>query len=158
MNLNDRGQVVDAIWRSIPDQFPFTELDEHIVMPNHFHGIFHIVGAALGGAHVGISDAKQKGHPQGVPLPTFGAIMGAFKSMTTDEYIRGVKILGWPRFARKLWQKNFYEHIIRNDDELNKIREYLRQNPLRWTSDRYNPESGIIVVDEEGRAIPWDES
>jgi REP-associated tyrosine transposase len=182
MNLNDQGLVVDAVWQSIPCQFATVELDEYIVMPNHFHGIFHIVekpmahvgaplvgarkqrvGAPLVGAlpdHDRVVDASnKKGRAQGPPLrPTVGAIVGAFKSLSTDEYIRGVKKLGWPRFARKLWQKNFYEHIIRDDDELNKIREYVRQNPLMWTCDRYNPERGIIVIDEEGRAIPWDES
>lgn len=165
MNPNVAGQIVDAAWQSIPSQFPCTELDEHIVMPNHFHGILRIVetpaahvGAPFVGARVG-SNPQRKGHPQGVPLrPTFGAIVGAFKSMTTNDYIRGVNESGWPRFACKLWQKNFFEHIIRDADELNKIREYIRQNPLRWACDRYNPEKGIIVIDEEGRAIPWDES
>jgi REP element-mobilizing transposase RayT len=166
VDTNERLQMVDAVWKSIPMQFTATELDEHIVMPNHFHGIFHIVekphalafaGAPLVGAPV-VNASIKKGHPQGVPLPTMSAIVGAFKSITTDEYIRGVKEAGWPRFVRKLWQKNFYEHIIRNDDELNKIRDYIRQNPLMWTCDRYNPERGIIVIDEDDRAIPWEES
>ena len=52
----------------------------------------------------------------------------------------------------------FYEHIIRNETELNKIRDYIRRNPLMWEGDRYNPEWTFLVIDEEGRAVPWDES
>ena len=58
--------------------------------------------------------------------------------MTTNEYIRGVKQLGWPRFDGRLWQRNYYEHIIRGDDELNLVREYIVNNPLQWESDREN--------------------
>ena len=59
--------------------------------------------------------------------------------MTTNEYIRGVKISGWPPFAGKLWQRNYYEHIIRNEESLNRIREYIANNPLQWELDRENP-------------------
>ncbi|MGB9853103.1 MAG: transposase, partial [Candidatus Kapaibacteriota bacterium] len=58
-----------------------------------------------------------------------------FKTMTTNEYIRNVKNNGWEPFDKKLWQRNYYEHIIRNEKELNKIREYIINNPLNWTSD-----------------------
>ena len=165
MNPNDAGQIVDAVWRSIPSQFASTELDKHVVMPNHFHGILRIVetptahvGAPLMGAPI-TATRNEKGQARGLPLrPSLGAILGAFKSKTTDEYIRGVKEATWPRFSRKLWQRNLYEHIIRNDNELNRIREYIRQNPMRWACDRYNTERGIIMIDGEGRAISWDES
>ena len=70
------------------------------------------------------------------PLPT---IVQWFKTMTTNEYIRGVKTLGWLSFPRRLWQRNYYEHIIRNEGTLNAIREYIANNPLRWELDRYNP-------------------
>jgi len=59
--------------------------------------------------------------------------------MTTNEYIRGVKTSQWPPFAGKLWQRNYYEHIIRNGQSLNRIREYIAQNPLRWHLDPENP-------------------
>lgn len=109
-------------------------------MPNHFHGVIHILGTPLVGA------------------PTLGEIMGALKSITTDEYICGVRELDWPRFKGKFWQRNFYEHIVRDDAELERIRDYIRRNPLMWTCDRYNPERTVLVVDENGDAIPWDES
>ena len=58
--------------------------------------------------------------------------------MTTNEYIRGVKGLGWTPFQRRFWQRNYYEHVIRNEDSLNRIREYIVNNPLRWHLDREN--------------------
>ena len=60
-----------------------------------------------------------------------------FKTMTTNEYIRNVKQNNWPVFNGSLWQRNYYEHIIRNEEELNKIREYIRNNPLNWQIDDY---------------------
>ncbi len=59
--------------------------------------------------------------------------------MTTNEYIRGVKQSGWPPFNGRLWQRNYYEHIIRNDESLNRIRQYIADNPRRWAFDRENP-------------------
>jgi putative transposase len=66
-------------------------------------------------------------------------IVGAYKSIATDEYIVGVKQWGWPRFDRKLLQRNYYEHISRNERELNAIRQYICDNPLRWALDLDNP-------------------
>jgi len=63
----------------------------------------------------------------------------AFKSISSHEYIRGVKLYGWRLFHGKLWQRNYYEHIIRNKNELNRIREYIIINPLKWEFDRENP-------------------
>jgi putative transposase len=59
--------------------------------------------------------------------------------MTTNEYMRGVKALGWQPFRGELWQRNYYEHIVRNDESLNRIREYIVNNPIRWDVDRENP-------------------
>ncbi|OGW39762.1 MAG: hypothetical protein A2Y97_03670 [Nitrospirae bacterium RBG_13_39_12] len=61
--------------------------------------------------------------------------MDWFKTMTTNDYIACVKNYGWPRFNGKLWQRNYYERIIRNETELNKIREYIIYNPLNWETD-----------------------
>jgi len=62
-----------------------------------------------------------------------------FKTMTTNDYIRGINDHGWDRFNGKLWQRNYYEHIIRDDQELYAIREYIRYNPLKWAEDEENP-------------------
>jgi REP element-mobilizing transposase RayT len=59
--------------------------------------------------------------------------------MSTNEYIRGVRDLGWPQFNGKLWQRDYFEHIVRDEDSLDRIRSYIRDNPLRWSLDRENP-------------------
>ena len=64
-----------------------------------------------------------------------------FKTLTTKQYVDGVKQYGWTQFPGKLWQRNYYEHIIRNDDELRRIREYIANNPLKWEFDKENPEN-----------------
>jgi REP element-mobilizing transposase RayT len=106
------------------------------------------------GAHTGAPlrvCPDDTGAHAGAPLPE---IVQWFKTMTTNEYIRGVKQSGWPPFRGRLWQRNYYEHIIRNDDELRRIREYITDNPLRWALDRENPD----VVGAHGRApLPKDE-
>jgi putative transposase len=71
--------------------------------------------------------------------PTLGEVIQWFKTLTTNEYIRGVKTLNWPPFAGRLWQRNYYEHIIRSEIELNAIRKYIVDNPARWEQDRDNP-------------------
>jgi REP element-mobilizing transposase RayT len=75
------------------------------------------------------------------PAPTLGEITGAFKSITTNEYIRSVKTKNWPPFNKHFWQRNYYEHIIRNDAELNKIRQYIITNPAMWEADEENPKN-----------------
>ena len=62
-----------------------------------------------------------------------------FKTMTTNEYIRCVNQSGWPPFPKRVWQRNYYEHIIRDEDELNIIRQYIRDNPTKWDQDPDNP-------------------
>ena len=65
--------------------------------------------------------------------------MDWFKTMTTNAYIRGVKQQSWPPFRGRLWQRNYYKHIVRNDNDLDRIRRYIAGNPSRWASDRENP-------------------
>jgi len=96
------------------------------------------VGAPLhpgAGAHPNTGAHPGAGAHIGAPLP---AIVQWFKTMTTNEYIRGVKTLGWTPFPGKLWQRNYYEHIIRNDASLNRIRQYIIDNPARWDADAEN--------------------
>ena len=67
--------------------------------------------------------------------------------MTTNEYMRGVKALDWPGFRGQLWQRSYYEHVIRDDDSLNRIRQYIIDNPARWAFDRENPLATAVEVD-----------
>jgi REP-associated tyrosine transposase len=131
MRLNDAGQMIERWWFELNQKFTTVETDEFVVMPNHFHGIVVIpVGADL---RVG---PIPEGTHAGAPLPT---IIQWFKTMTTNEYIRGVKAASWPSFNGGLWQRNYYEHIIRNEDSLNRIRQYIIDTPARWAFDRENP-------------------
>lgn len=99
-------------------------------MPNHIHGII-IVGATLVVARGNAVDHNNRAGTS--PAPTLGEIIGSFKSICVYKCKNnGLKI-------GKLWQRNYYEHIIRNEDELNKIREYIVQNPVMWDEDNENP-------------------
>ena len=140
MQLNDAGGMVQQVWQDLPDRYSGINMDEFIVMPNHIHGVInfvHPVGAPL----VGAQGASRESNPRATTrvAPTLGNVVGAFKSLTTVEYVRGVKSLGWPQFSGKLWQRNYFEHVLRSEDSLTKIRQYIRDNPLRWEFDKENP-------------------
>jgi REP element-mobilizing transposase RayT len=120
--LNAAGNMTDKQWLDLPNRFSFIVLHEYIVMPNHFHGIIESVGDNRAGIK---------------PAPTIGDVVGAFKSLSTNEYIKNVKQNNWRPFAGKLWQGNYHEHIIRNEESYLKIAEYIQTNPLRWQEDKY---------------------
>lgn len=136
MRLNDAGQMVQAEWNALPDRFPSVGRDAFVVMPNHVHGIIvitnDIVGAGLVPAPNGATTRV---------APTVGDVVGAFKSRTTVLYTYGVKQIGWTPFRGRLWQRNYYEHVIRDESSLNDIRQYILDNPLRWAMDRENPDA-----------------
>ena len=123
-------------------------------MPNHFHGILEIaVGATLVVAQnisvaqknveiqndMGNGHSNDMGRPQGhAPTgKTVGDILDAFKSITTVEYIHGVKQSGWVPFKGKLWQRDYYEHIIRDDQSDQTISNYIIDNPVKWADDKF---------------------
>ncbi|MFZ3065902.1 MAG: transposase, partial [Nitrospirota bacterium] len=88
-------------------------------------------------------------HPRGTSNNSIGRVIQAFKSITIHQYIFGVKQHNWQPFHGKLWQRNYYEHIIRDERDLNQIRDYIINNPIKWALDEYNPEN---VNDNEKRA------
>jgi len=144
MQLNKAGLMVKTWWRKVSSKFPSVQTDEYIIMPNHFHGIVHITCQSrdkLGQPHDKSGQLHRiSGQPHGV-APTLGDVVNWFKTMTTNEYIRGVKQNKWPPFAEKLWQRNYYEHIIRNEEDLNHVRQYIVENPLNWGTDEENPDA-----------------
>ena len=119
LQLNAAGRMVVEIWTSLPQRFPHTSLDAFVVMPNHVHGVVVIQEERAG---------------QGL-----GQIVGAFKSLATNRYIAGVRQLAWSPFPGRLWQDNYFEHIIRNEAELKRIRDYIAANPLQWERDPERP-------------------
>jgi REP element-mobilizing transposase RayT len=145
IQLSDVGQIVNKWLVELIQKYKNIELDEYVIMPNHMHGIIVIVGADLRVCPDIKNKTTQEGEHIGSPLHE---IIQWFKTMTTNEYIRGVKQNKWQSFNGKLWQRNYYEHVIRNEDDMNTIREYIINNPLRWGDDENNPVN--IKVDGKG--------
>ncbi len=136
MILNDVGKMLENEWLKLAERFKNIVLHEYVVMPNHCHAILEIVGASLVVAPNN-GNTQIIGQPQGI-APTIGDIIGAFKSITTMEYIRGVKNGIWQPFNKKLWQRNYWdywEHIIRNEKSYIQISEYIINNPENWKND-----------------------
>ena len=127
MRLNEYGQAVQARWSGLPDHYANVELDAFVVMPNHVHGIIVIpdVGAGLRPARKGPIHKPQA-------LPEIIRAFKAFCSRRINE-MRGTR-------GAHVWQRNYYEHVIRDERSLNRIREYIVANPERWDLDRENPE------------------
>jgi len=166
MILNDAGRMVEKWYREIENKYPDKRCREMVVMPNHTHCIIEILDTGTHGtetdAHVG---APQRGrsatqphahpdtdfqinphtntdNPYGMHNKkhgaTIGDVMDWFKTMTTNEYIREVKNDGWKRFDEKLWQRNYYDHIIRDWQEDVRISAYIIDNPAKWDDDKFN--------------------
>ena len=131
MILSDMGLMVESVWNELPQRYTGIDTDAFTIMPNHIHGIITIVGAAL--ALPPNPTARKKGAASGAP--TLGVVIRAFKSISA---IRVKHLLS--RHGQPLWQRNYYEHIIRNEEELNRIREYIKNNPLNWEIDEENSE------------------
>ena len=127
--------------------YPGIELDVMQIMSNHFHGIIIIcaVGTAPRGRpmapHGRLYPAIENGQARG-PVPTavlsLSDAIDRFKSLTTKRYIDGVNNNGWRLFPGKLWQRSFHDRIIRNEMELNHIRQYICNNPNEWDTDDNN--------------------
>ncbi len=124
--------MAESCWLEIPQHYPDVILDEFIVMPNHLHGIFFIENAV----------GAQNSEPLRQKIHQFQKII----PRSVGSIIRGYKI-GVTKLARKntniikLWQRNYHERIIRNEDELNRIRQYILDNPKNWGEDLLNQES-----------------
>ena len=144
MDINDAGMMVERLWLALPERFSMVALDEFTVMPNHFHGIIAFRTGEPRVRPFNHGDHKQGDHkdrPYGTHDNSLGRIIQAFKSMTTVEYVKGVEHSNWPPFPGRLWHRNYYERIIRDEGELNNIREYIINNPARWAEDKENQAS-----------------
>jgi len=176
MILNDAAMMIQTVWDEMSRHYSGIETDEFVVMPNHVHGIVIIVGAGPCACpdykhamqnketgqpqdhKTGQPQIRETGQPQGVaPTLSLPDVVHRFKTMTTKRYTDGVRQHGWLRFPGKLWQRNYYEHIIRNENELNRIREYIVNNTLQWEMDRENPNGQWDIVQAQGPALTKDE-
>lgn len=105
------GKMVEKIWFDIHRKENFITLDEFIVMPDHFHAVVHI--------HKNVGKSVSQ-------------VIGAFKSLTTNQYIKNVHSLNWPPFYKRIWHTRFHDRIIRNRHRLEIVRRYIRNNVKNW--------------------------
>ena len=116
--LTEAGLMIQKTWDEMPQFYPGVELDVRIVMPNHLHGIILLSSADS-------SSSKR------APL---GELLRRFKSLTTKRYNVGANEGAWPESRGGVWQRNYYEHIIRDETALDEIRAYIEDNPRRWAA------------------------
>ena len=141
MCLKEAGRMVQRVWDGLSDRFPVIESDAFVVMPNHVHGIL-VVGAAL-------APPKRRKAGAGLAPPRWGAASSAptrFASTTLGTVLRAFKSISaigvnrlLSRSGQPPWQRSYYEHVIRDEESLKRLREYIATNPLRWQLDRENP-------------------
>jgi len=148
MQPTPAGRMLEDVWFKIVEKYPSVRLDAFIVMPNHIHILIWLTALQRPPdpdpldrqsddiENAEIDDASIKK----IPEPTLSDIMRWYKSYTTALYRHGVVEQNWPPFPGRLWQRSFYDHIVRRDETLNIIRRYIQQNPKRWSLDRYHPE------------------
>ena len=119
MILNEYGRVVYESWKWLEQQYEYIKLYEFIVMPNHIHGI------------IGITSVGARGNAPN-RIKKIGELVGAFKTVATNRVTKG----GFPPAPTKLWQRNYYEHIIRDGTDYEQIRNYIVGNPRTWDADK----------------------
>jgi putative transposase len=127
VRLSAVGHVADALWQELPDHTPGLTLDAWVVMPNHLHGIIVLPGAPP-------TTSPGSPLPRGPKPASLGAVIGGFKSAVSRQgAARNLSLV------RPLWQRNYYERVIRDDRELTATRKYIADNPSRWDDDPDHP-------------------
>ncbi len=137
MVLNDLGGIVAASWESIPEHFPDFASDQFVVMPNHVHGVLVKTRTRGGGTQKGTWFARRAPTVEkfGRPRPgTLATVLRSFKSAATRKIN---ETRGTP--GKQVWQRNYYERIVRNEEEFNAIRQYILDKPKNWAKDEENP-------------------
>jgi len=143
MRLNEFGKIAHQCWLEIPQHFPHVQLDEFVVMPDHIHGIIVLNNIVVVG--VGVQNFEPRPQQQNIePLQNIEPRRkNAYQHViprSVGSIIRGFKIGVTKNFRQNtdiyvVWQRNYYEHIIRNEIELNRIRQYIIDNPKKWRTD-----------------------
>ena len=151
--LNDAGRIANECWLNIPEHFPHAVLHQHVVMPNHIHGIIELFAANMvvganndspemqpGGANMVVGANNYS--PLRTPQPTPQPLPPRSPSKTIGSIVRGYKIgvAKWFRIHSdidKIWQRNYWEHIIRDDQSFQRISEYIINNPKNWGNDNF---------------------
>jgi len=136
IQLSEYGCIVDKCWKWLAQQYDYVRLNQYVIMPNHLHGIIIIRRGSSRTAPLmtyigGSRTAPPPNMPKRKSLPR---LIGAFKTTSTKQ----INIFRH-KPGYKLWQRNYYEHIIRSEEELYNIRQYIIDNPARWQTDKENP-------------------
>jgi putative transposase len=154
MCSNDAGRMVQTVWNELPAFYPGVDIDRFAVMPNHIHGIVVLVDRRADDDSVGhpgesyagdssIDYGHQRNMEQALGSTSIrlslADVVQRFKMMTTKRYADGVRGSRWPAYRGRLWQRNYYEHVIRDESSLTRVRRYVDENPLRWEYDGENP-------------------
>lgn len=142
MQLSKVGNIAEQQVIELTKYFPLVKIDYSVVMPNHIHIIIH-VGAPLAGARIlesSLVGSQPTGSPNNragaSPTPTLGQIIGGYKSLISTKYLKSLK--NHQNLVGNIWQRNYYEHIIRDEDDLCRIREYIDSNVKNWMTDKLN--------------------
>jgi putative transposase len=134
MILNNAGIMVQKWWRALGERYKLG-IEPYVIMPNHIHGIITVSHEYEGTNECeeceDTHESGERGENVVSPLqrPVLGEYVSWFKRMSTNEYIRNVKNNNWPPFHKRLWQRNYWEHIIRNQTELDNTNDYIYNNP-----------------------------
>jgi REP element-mobilizing transposase RayT len=165
MHLSEIGAIVEECWNEIPHHFPYASLDVSRVMPNHLHGIIIIGGEARARRGVPVH-SPPRAAAFGKPVPgSLATMVGLFKQGVTRRVrARHATVRAGNAAVRArhgvplhIWHENYYEHVIRNERELDRIREYIRTNPLRWRYDVENPACDREAADDIEEILDADE-
>jgi putative transposase len=131
-NLSEFGHMVQEAWLALPSRYPGIDVDAFVVTPNHVHGIVVLDGLSEGGQAQGPD-----------PTMTLPQVVHRFKSFTTSQYCDFREAEPFGLHVGKLWQRNYYEHVIRDETDLQRVRQHIQDNPLNWRLDAENPDSVI---------------
>ena len=145
MMLNEAGKIASECWSAIPEHFPNVVVHEYVIMPNHVHGILEIVPPTIRAKN--LSPKQQPENSASIGAKNISSIPSPQQpkgtSKTIGSIVRGFKI-GVTKWMRQntdvhvVWQRNYYENIIRNDEAYNTISDYIANNPANWDSDRFS--------------------
>lgn len=130
MVLNGFGEIVASCWRDLPNHYACVQTDEFVVMPNHVHGILVITESNL------VGEGSEPSPTRRYPLSEIVRSFKTFSARRINELRRTPGL--------SVWQRNYFEHIIRDDRSLERIREYIASNPERWQEDRNILGQGVI--------------
>jgi putative transposase len=129
VHLNEWGRTLESEWLQTEILRPHVTLDAYMIMPNHFHGIIFLRNQERATQRVAPTGTRTPTGPQSASV---GAVVGQLKSQVTKR----INAL-WGPLKEPVWQRNYYEHVIRAEDDLNRIRQYIEDNPARWLEDEY---------------------